>query len=136
MSFTYKGKTFLLNDQPFSLRSGAIHYFRIPKEYWYDRLLKLKECGFNCVETYVAWNLHEPTEGVFDFTGGLDIGKFLDTANELGLYAIVRPGPYICAEWEAGGFPAWLLANDSVKLRCNAHVYLNKLEKYLRKTIE
>ena len=70
---TYNRDTFLMDGKPYTILSGAMHYFRIPREYWYDRLLKLKECGFNTVETYTPWNLHEPTEGTFDFTGNLDI---------------------------------------------------------------
>ena len=107
-TFTYQNEQFLLDGQEFVIRSGAIHYFRVPSHYWRDRLLKLKECGFNTVETYVAWNLHEPEENVFDFAGEKDIRKFLEIARELGLKVIVRPGPYICAEWEFGGFPYWL----------------------------
>ena len=106
-TFTYKNKQFYWNGQPFQVRSGAMHYFRIPAYYWEDRLLKLKECGFNTVETYIAWNVHEEKEGVFDFSGEKDFGAFLDVAAKLGLKAIVRPGPYICAEWEMGGFPPW-----------------------------
>lgn len=89
--------------------SGAIHYFRIVPQYWRDRLLKLKEQGCNCVETYLCWNLHEKREGEFDFSGWLDFGEFLKITQELGLYAIVRPGPYICSEWDFGGLPWWLL---------------------------
>ncbi len=116
--------------------SGAMHYFRIHPDYWYDRLLKLKECGCNCVETYVAWNLHEKQEGFFDFSGWLDFGKYLDTANELGLYAIVRPGPYICSEWDFGGLPWWLLKDKDVKVRCSNPTFLQKVTSYLEKVCE
>ena len=91
------------------IMSGAMHYFRIHPEYWRDRLLKLKELGCNCVETYLAWNLHEKKEGELDFSEWLDFGKYLDLAKELGLFAIVRPGPYICSEMDLGGMPWWLL---------------------------
>lgn len=134
--FTYKGKDFLLDDNKISIRSGAIHYFRVPKECWRDRLLKLKECGFNCVETYLAWNMHEKNEGEFNFSDNLDFGKFLDIANELGLMAIVRPGPYICAEWEFGGLPFWLLKYPQMQVRCNNHLFFEKLSAYLEKVIE
>lgn len=94
---------FYLDGKPFKILSGAIHYFRIPAEDWYHSLYNLKALGFNTVETYVAWNLHEPVEGEFDFEGDLDLEKFLQIAQDLGLYAIVRPSPFICAEWEFGG---------------------------------
>lgn len=135
-TFNYKGKDFLLNDKKFVIRSGAIHYFRIPSDYWKDRLLKLKECGFNTVETYVAWNLHEPEEGHFVFENDLDLGRFIDTATELGLYVIIRPGPYICAEFDMGGFPAWLLSYKNIKLRCSEPLYLEKVSKYINKVLE
>ena len=130
-NFTYQGKNFMLDGKPFQVRSGAIHYFRVPSCYWYDRLLKLKECGFNTVETYVAWNVHEKNEGNFDFHGEKNLAGFLDTAKALGLYAIVRPGPFICAEWEMGGFPAWLLKYRDLKLRCDNPLYFEKLKRYL-----
>ena len=129
--FCYTKDEFLLDGKAFQIRSGAIHYFRMPREYWYDRLLKLKECGFNCVETYLAWNLHEPEENVFRFDGNLDFIRFIQTAKDLGLYAIVRPGPFICAEWEAGGLPAWLLRYEDVHIRCNNAVFVEKAKKYL-----
>ena len=91
-------KDFLLDGQPFRLLAGAIHYFRVPREYWRDRLRKLKACGFNTVETYVAWNIHEKTEGTFDFSGNLDLCAFLDLAREMGLYAIVRPTALVASE--------------------------------------
>ena len=106
---TYKGKDFYLDGEKLKIYSGAIHYFRTVPEYWEDRLLKLKAAGFNTVETYTCWNLHEKKPGEFDFDGILDIVKFIETAKKVGLYAIVRPGPYICAEWDFGGLPAWLL---------------------------
>lgn len=130
---TRNGERFYLDGEPFTIRSGAIHYFRVPRPYWRDRLLKLKECGFNTVETYVAWNVHESHEGDFGFSGEKDVAAFLRTAQELGLYAIVRPGPFICAEWEAGGFPAWLLADRNMRLRCNYAPYMQKVERYFKR---
>lgn len=129
-TFTHIGEKFYLDGKPFTVRAGAIHYFRVPRAYWHDRLLKLKECGFNTVETYVAWNLHEPKEGAFDFSGEKDVVAFLRAAQALGLYAIVRPGPFICAEWEAGGFPTWLLADRNMRLRCSDPKYMQKVERY------
>lgn len=107
-----------------------MHYFRIPNEYWEDRLLKLKLAGLNTVETVICWNLHEPNKGEFCFEGDLDIVKFIKTAEKLGLYVIVRPGPYICAEWEFGGFPAWLLKDDNMRLRCYHEPYLAHVKSY------
>ncbi|MGO2638008.1 MAG: glycoside hydrolase family 35 protein [Enterococcus viikkiensis] len=120
---------FLLNGEPFKIMSGAIHYFRVDPSDWYHSLYNLKALGFNTVETYVPWNLHEPQKGEFHFEGILDLERFLSIAQELGLYAIVRPSPYICAEWEFGGFPAWLL-NESQRLRSNETAYLNHVADY------
>ena len=108
-SFTYNEKEFMLNGKPFKVISGAMHYFRIVPEYWLDRLTKLKACGFNTVETYIPWNLHERAEGKFDFTGILDLERYITLAEGLGLNLIIRPGPYICAEHDFGGLPSWLL---------------------------
>jgi len=126
-----KDNQFYFNEKPFRIFSGAMHYFRIPPEYWRDRLMKLKACGLNTVETYVAWNLHEPEPGKFNFTGITDIERYLQIAKELGLHAIVRPGPFICAEWEFGGLPAWLLNEAGIELRCINQVYLKRVDAYL-----
>ena len=127
---TFKDNKFYLDGSEYVVLSGTMHYFRIPQEYWYDRLLKLKECGFNTVETYTCWNLHEPKEGQFDFSGMLDIEKYVSVAEELGLNVILRPGPYICAEWDFGGLPSWLLTYDNITLRCNDEVYVSKVRRY------
>lgn len=119
-----------MDGQPFRLISGAVHYFRIVPEYWRDRLLKLKACGCNTVETYVAWNVHEPREGEFTFEGIADLPAFIRLAGELGLYVIVRPSPYICAEWEFGGLPAWLLSVPGLRLRCYNEPFLEKVDRY------
>lgn len=128
--FTYKNECFYLNGEPFTVISGAIHYFRTVPEYWEDRLLKLKACGFNTVETYTCWNLHERKEGQFDFSGMLDVAKFIEIATRLGLYVILRPGPYICAEWEFGGLPSWLLSYSDIALRCDDPRYIAKVKPY------
>ncbi len=127
---SYDKKNFLMDGKPYTILSGAMHYFRIPREYWRDRLTKLKECGFNTLETYTCWNLHEREEGVFNFTGMLDIAAYIRLAGELGLNVIVRPGPYICSEWEFGGLPAWLLKYDKMPIRCNDPEYLSKVRRY------
>ena len=128
---SYDNKNFLMDGKPFQIISGAVHYFRTVPQYWRDRLEKLKACGFNTVETYTCWNLHERREGQFDFSGILDIEQFIKTAEELGLYVIIRPGPYICAEWEFGGLPSWLLRYD-MALRCDNEAYLSKVTPYYK----
>ena len=123
------GSSFYLDGQEFKILSGAIHYFRIQPEDWYHSLYNLKALGFNTVETYVPWNMHEPKKGQFDFQGILDIEKFLQIAQDLGLYAIVRPSPFICAEWEFGGMPAWLLTED-MRIRSSDASYLRAVADY------
>ena len=129
---TYDNKNFLMDGKPYQIISGAIHYFRVVPEYWEDRLKKLKACGFNTVETYTCWNLHERKEGEFDFSGILDIERFIETAEKLELNVIIRPGPYICAEWELGGLPSWLLKYPDIALRCDDERYLEKVKPFYR----
>ncbi len=126
-----KGAKLFLNDSEYVIRSGAIHYFRVPSIYWEDRLKKLKECGLNTVETYVAWSYHEEIPGQFDFTGERDFKKFIKIAENLGLNVILRPGPYICAEYDFGGLPYWLLKDRNIKLRTYDEQYLSYVERYL-----
>ena len=133
---TFKNDKFLKNGREHRVLSGAMHYFRIPREYWRDRLEKLRQCGFNTVETYVCWNLHEPEEGVFDFTGNLDLGAYIDEAKSVGLDVYLRPGPYICAEWEFGGLPYWLHKYPNMALRCYDKTYLEKVSPYLEKILD
>lgn len=121
---------FFLDGNPFKIISGAIHYFRIVPEYWRDRLEKLKALGCNTVETYVPWNVHEPKKGEFDFSGMYNLVEYIRLAEELGLYVIVRPSPYICAEWEFGGLPSWLLAEDGMKFRVSYPPFLKHVEDY------
>ena len=127
---------FYLNGEPFKIISGSIHYFRVVPEYWLDRLEKMKALGCNTVETYVPWNMHEPKKGEYCFEGMLDIKRFLLTAQQLGLYAIVRPSPYICAEWEFGGMPAWLLNAHGVRLRSSESAFLSHVESYYQRLLD
>ncbi|XP_067364751.1 beta-galactosidase-1-like protein 2 isoform X2 [Channa argus] len=108
---------FTLETKPFRILGGSIHYFRVPRAYWMDRLQKMKACGLNTVTTYVPWNLHEPERGVFNFEDQLDLEAYLRLAASLGLWVILRPGPYICAEWDLGGLPSWLLRDKNMRLR-------------------
>lgn len=121
---------FYLNGEPFKIISGAVHYFRIVPEYWRDRLEKLVNMGCNTVETYIPWNFHEPKRGEFCWDGMRDVFRFLDIARELGLYVILRASPYICAEWEFGGLPAWLLADRNMRVRCSYKPYLDAVKSY------
>ena len=133
---TIKDSEFKMDGESFRIYSGSMHYFRIMPEYWEDRLKKLKAAGFNTVETYVCWNMHEPRKGEFDFTGRFDIRRFIKTAQEVGLYAIVRPGPYICAEWDFGGLPAWLLKDRNMRLRCAYPEYLQHVSDFYHRLFE
>lgn len=123
-------ENFYLDEHPFQILSGAIHYFRIPADDWYHSLYNLKALGFNTVETYVPWNFHETIEDEYDFTGNKDIKHFIEIAEELGLYVIVRPSPYICAEWEFGGLPAWLLNYKYMRIRSSDEKFVGKVSKY------
>ena len=130
--FEIKNKEFYMDGKPIKIYSGAMHYFRTLPEYWEDRLTKLKLAGFNTVETYTCWNLHEPRPGEFHFDGMLDIERFVKTAQKVGLYCIVRPGPYICAEWDFGGLPAWLLKDKNMQIRCMYPDFLACIERYYK----
>ena len=133
---TIKDGEFKMDGKSFRIYSGSMHYFRIMPEYWEDRLRKLKAAGFNTVETYVCWNMHEPKKGEFDFTGRFDIRRFIKAAQKVGLYAIVRPGPYICAEWDFGGLPAWLLKDRNMRLRCAYPEYLQHVSDFYHRLFE
>ncbi len=131
MTFEIQGKDFCINGAPVKLISGAVHYFRNMPDTWPDIFAKMKALGCNCVETYCAWNLHEPEPGRFDFSGRLDIEAFLRAAQQAGLMAIVRPGPYICAEWEFGGLPWWIQRDEQMEIRCMNTAYIHHFDHYL-----
>ncbi len=130
MTLTISGNQFMRNGKPHRILSGAIHYFRVVPEYWRDRLEKMRAFGLNTIETYVAWNLHEPQPGQFRFDGMLDIVQFIKTAADLGLDVIVRPGPYICSEWDFGGLPPWLLKDPQMQVRCAYPPYLAAIDRF------
>ncbi|QGV77024.1 glycoside hydrolase family 35 protein [Streptomyces ficellus] len=121
---------FLLDGKPHRLLSGGLHYFRVHPDQWADRLRKARLMGLNTVETYVPWNLHEPRPGTFLMDGALDLPAFLDLAAQEGLQVLLRPGPYICGEWEGGGLPSWLLAEPDIRLRSQDPRYLTAVDDY------
>ncbi len=129
-TFEVTNEGFLLNGAPFQLISGAIHYFRVPPAYWRDRLAKLKNMGCNTVEMVIPWNVHERVQGKFEFDGWRDVAAFIRLAGEIGLYALLRPSPYICAEWEFGGYPSWLLREDGARLRCSDEKHMAHVARY------
>lgn len=131
MKFEICGDQFCKDGKPIKLISGAVHYFRNLPETWPDIFEKLRTMGCNCVETYCAWNMHEPKPGTFDFTGRLDIVRFIKEAEKAGLMVIVRPGPYICAEWEFGGLPWWIQREEGLEIRCRNEVYIRYFDRYL-----
>lgn len=131
----FVGENITIDGEKTLLVSGSMHYFRTLPEQWEDRLEKIAAAGLNCVETYVPWNLHEPQEGVYNFDGMLDLSKFLELAEKKGLYVILRPSPYICAECEFGGLPSWLLKYPSIRLRTMDKVYIEKIERYYDKLV-
>ncbi|GAB1293988.1 Beta-galactosidase [Apodemus speciosus] len=121
---------FTLDGHKFMIVGGSIHYFRVPREYWKDRLLKLQACGFNTVTTYIPWNLHEQERGKFDFSEILDLEAYVLLAETIGLWVILRPGPYICAEVDLGGLPSWLLRNPVTDLRTTSKGFIEAVDKY------
>ena len=131
MKFEIQGAQFLRDGKPVKLMSGAVHYFRNMPDTWDDIFKKMKAMGLNCVETYCAWNLHEPEPNKFCFEGRLDIASFIKKAAENELMVIVRPGPYICAEWEFGGLPWWLQCDEEMEIRCMNKRYIAHFDAYL-----
>lgn len=130
--FEISGGQFLLDGKPFVFRSGELHYARIPAAYWRHRLRMAKACGLNAITTYVFWNVHEPEKGKFNFKGEADIAKFVKIAQEEGLWVILRPGPYVCAEWDFGGFPYWLLTEKDMVVRSRNPAFMKYAERYFK----
>ena len=135
-SFAIGETDFLLDAVPFRVIGGALHYFRVHPDQWSDRIRKARLMGLNTIETYVPWNEHSPVRGEFRSDEQLDLGRFLDLVHAEGMHAIVRPGPYICAEWHDGGLPAWLVADTSLVLRSSDPAYLVAIGEYLEAVYE
>lgn len=128
---SYHDAVLFRSGERYRILAGAIHYFRVHPDHWQDRLRKLKAMGANTVDTYVAWNFHQPSpDSAPDFSGWRDLGRFIDLAGEEGLDVIVRPGPYICAEWDNGGFPAWLTGTPGIALRCLDPLFTAAIEQW------
>ena len=128
--------TFLLNGNPFVVKAAEIHYPRIPKPYWEHRIKMCKALGMNTVCIYIFWNIHEQREGQFDFTGNNDVAEFCRLAQKNGMYVIVRPGPYVCAEWEMGGLPWWLLKKKDIRLREQDPYFMERVKIFEQKVGE
>lgn len=124
--------TFNINGKDVQLICGEMHYPRIPHEYWRDRLHRAHAMGLNTVSAYVFWNFHERQPGVFDFSGQADIAEFVRIAQEEGLYVILRPGPYVCAEWDFGGYPSWLLKEKDLTYRSKDPRFMSYCERYIK----
>lgn len=131
--FRVKDNAFQLNGKPFRLICGEMHYPRIPQEYWRDRMRRAKAMGINTLSTYVFWNIHERQPGVFDFTGQADLARFIRIAQEEELYVILRPGPYVCAEWDFGGYPAWLQVGGKMTYRSCDPAFLTACHRYINR---
>ena len=129
-TFVAGDKTFLLNGKPFVVKAAEIHYPRIPREYWEHRIKMCKALGMNTICIYIFWNLHEQREGVFDFTGQNNVAEFCRLAKKHGMYVIVRPGPYVCAEWEMGGLPWWLLKKKDIRLREQDPYFMSCVDRF------
>ena len=129
-SINFDGRGFLIHGKRTFIASGGMEYARIPHALWRDRLLRLKRAGFNCVEIYTFWNAHEPRPNEFDFSGDYDLDAFLKTVKSLGLYAIVRVGPYYCAEWDSGGYPVWLRFVPGLRVREDNAPFLAAVDGY------
>lgn len=136
MKFEVTKGRFFRDGKEIKIISGAVHYFRNMPDTWSDIFEKMRALGCNCVETYCAWNMHEQIEGEFNFKGILDIAKFIKQAAALGLMVIVRPGPYICAEWEFGGLPWWIQCYDDMEIRCSNAKYMTFFKRYLSRLFD
>ena len=132
-SFTVKNSHFELDGKPLQIISGEIHYQRVPRANWRERFRMAKAMGLNAVTTYVFWNVHEQQPGTYDFSGNNDVAEFIREAQQEGLYVVLRPGPYVCAEWEFGGYPAWLLKDHSLVLRSNDPKFIEPAARWFKR---
>ena len=132
-TFTVGDSDFLLDGKPFQIKAGEMHPARVPHQYWADRLRMIHAMGLNTVSIYVFWNQHEPLEGKFNFSGDADVAEFVRLAQKEGLWVILRPGPYCCAEWEFGGYPWWLLKDHDLKVRSQDPRFLSAAATYMKK---
>jgi beta-galactosidase len=132
-SFGVQGDHFALDGKPFQVISGEMHYVRIPRAYWRARLRMAKAMGLNTITAYVFWNEHEPEPGVYDFSGNNDVAEFIREAQQEGLYVILRPGPYVCAEWEWGGYPSWLLKDHDIRVRTSDPKFMVPATRWLKR---
>ena len=130
-TFALGDSTFLLDGKPLQIIAGEIHYTRVPREAWRQRMKMAKAMGLNTIGTYVFWNVHEPQKGVYDFTGNNDIAAFVNDAREEGLWVILRPSPYVCAEWEFGGYPYWLQNEKGLEVRSKEQQYVKEYREYI-----
>ncbi len=130
-TFAIGNKTFLLDGKPFVIKAAEIHYTRIPAEYWEHRIQLCKALGMNTICIYAFWNIHEQKPGEFDFSGQNDIAAFCRLAQKYDMYIMLRPGPYVCSEWEMGGLPWWLLKKDDIKLRTNDPYFLERTKLFM-----
>ncbi len=121
---------FQLDGHPYQILSGEMHYPRVPRAYWRDRFRKARAMGLNTITTYVFWNLHEPRPGVYEFSGQNDVAEYIREAQQEGLYVILRPGPYVCAEWDLGGYPSWLLKDRNLTLRSDDPAFLGAMNRW------
>jgi beta-galactosidase len=130
-NFAVANGQFTLDGKPFRVISGEMHYPRIPRAYWRERFRMAKAMGLNTITTYVFWNIHEPQPGVYDFSGNNDVAEFVREAQQEGLYVILRPGPYVCAEWEWGGYPSWLLKDRGIVVRTSDPKFMQPAARWI-----
>jgi beta-galactosidase len=132
-TFTVANGQFQLDGRPYQILSGEMHYPRVPRAYWRDRFRKARAMGLNTITTYVFWNIHEPRPGVYDFSGQNDVAEYIHEAQQEGLNVILRPGPYVCAEWDLGGYPSWLLKDRSLVLRSSDPKYIAAMNEWFER---